>query len=221
MTSSGKLAFDPNGDLTIKAGKERREFLVCSRTVARASPVFKAMLYGNFKEARPADPTESWIVELPEDDADSTEILFNIIHSHFDRIPDALSLQSLFAALIVTEKYDMTQLVRPWIKAWFAPHRANVMPSNYALMLCTTWELGDEGIFTNIAESMCIECGIGPSGSLTIGYLFGDGSKRWLPLALSGYLEPPGLLGESPVRRPPSCRQVSTLSWLISMFHGG
>lgn len=107
-SSSGVVAVGLSGDLTITAGKEERQFLVCSKTLARASPVFKAMLYGNFKEARPASLTEPWVVELPEDDAHSSEVLFNIIHSNFDRIPDALPLQKLFDILVVTDKYDMT-----------------------------------------------------------------------------------------------------------------
>ena len=172
MTSSGNLTFDANGDLTIKVGKGQREFLVCPKTLARASPVFKAMLYGDFKEARPANPTESWIIELPEDDADSTGILFNIIHSCFDRIPDILSLHQLFALLIVTEKYNMTQFVRPWINNWFAPHRISVSLDNYALMLSITWELGEEAIFTDVAKAICIEWGINSSGNLAIEYSY-------------------------------------------------
>jgi hypothetical protein len=151
------------------------------------------------------------------------EILFNIIHSHFDRIPEVLSLQRLFKVLVVAEKYDMTQLVRPWIKDWFAPHRENVRPNHYALMLCTTWELGAEAIFTDIAKSMCVECGINSSGQLVIEYLYPRQfyphilDKRWETLALSGHLEPPGLLGKSPVYGLLSCRQVSAFE--LADFH--
>ena len=217
----GKRAFDSNGDLTIKVGRRGREFLVCSKTVARASPVFKAMLYGNFKEARPADPTESWIVKLPEDDANSVEILFNIIHSHFDRVPDVLSLLGLFWVLVITEKYNTTQLLRPWIKGWFAPHCEDVTPNNYALLLCTAWELGDETILTTVAKSLCIDCGIDSLGQLTIECSNPRTSyprvsdKHWKILALSGHLEPPGLLGESPVRR---LHVVFFFNCPISMF---
>jgi BTB/POZ domain len=221
MSVSEKIAFDSNGDLTMKVGWREREFLVCSKTVARASPVFKAMLYGNFKEARPADPTESWIVNLPEDGSDSMEILFNIIHSHFDNISHNLSLENLFGVLVVAEKYDMTQVIRPWIKDWVAPYLEDVKPDRYALMLCVTWELGLEAIFMNIAKSMCIECGVNSSGQLVIEYQSSRGSysnvKKTIILELPGHLEPPGLLGEFLSSRSPFMSAGS--SFELAGFH--
>lgn len=182
------------------------------------------MLYGPFKEAQqPASPTESWIVELPEDGPDATEILFNIIHSHFGRIPNVLSLQELVGILVVAEKYDMIQLLRPWIKDWFTPHCKDVKPNDFALMLCTTWHLGDAATFTNIATKMCVDCGINSSGQLVIQYEYPQKRpplKRWETLALSEPLEPPGLLGESQVHYLDRFR---LLSWPIPLvvLYGG
>ncbi|KAJ1324717.1 BTB/POZ domain-containing protein 3/6 [Microdochium nivale] len=62
--------------------KQPVKFQVCSRALARASPVFKTMLYGGFAEARPSDGGE-WLVELPDDPAPAMKQLFEIMHSQF------------------------------------------------------------------------------------------------------------------------------------------
>ncbi|KAI0477142.1 hypothetical protein GGR56DRAFT_691413 [Xylariaceae sp. FL0804] len=88
-------------------------FVVCSRALARASPVWKRMLYGGFAESqrRPASLDSSssssfdatttttttttsgggggghWTVELPEDDAGAMATLLHIVHGRFGQLP--------------------------------------------------------------------------------------------------------------------------------------
>lgn len=127
---------DPAGDLCLKVGRYSRpglfvthvqaivtSFTVCSRSLARASPVFNTMLFGSFKESRGREvSTPNWSVDLPDDDAEAMELLLNIIHANFSMIPDKFpSLQGterLYQIAVLADKYDCIDLLRPWVKTW-------------------------------------------------------------------------------------------------------
>jgi hypothetical protein len=106
---------DSCGDLTLVVGSDTNKptFLVCSRSLSRSSPVFRAMLYGSFRESRPAD-INSWLVELPDDSAIPAGILFDIVHGRFRMVtPRMVRLDALYEILAFTDKYDMTSLLVP------------------------------------------------------------------------------------------------------------
>lgn len=121
VAGQATIAVDEDGDLSLKVGPDtdNTTFLVCSRTLSRSSPVFKAMLYGSFRESRPADPGASpWVVELPDDNHLPAEILLNIIHGRFDFTPKVMTIDTLYEILAFADKYDMTSRLNPWMQAW-------------------------------------------------------------------------------------------------------
>ncbi|KAF6834438.1 nuclear pore protein-like protein [Colletotrichum plurivorum] len=60
-------SFDELRDLILQVGSHGWKHQVCSRSVARASPVFKEMIYGPSGEPRvTSDP---WVISIPEDTA--------------------------------------------------------------------------------------------------------------------------------------------------------
>ncbi|KAJ0383085.1 hypothetical protein COL922a_011229 [Colletotrichum nupharicola] len=113
--------FDTHGDLTLKVGGNRSayHFLVCSRTLRRSSPVFKAMLFSGFAESKPAD-SAAWTIQLPDDDPSVILLVLSIIHGHFQLVARELKEYQLHEVLIVTEKHDMTKILNPWASTWFA-----------------------------------------------------------------------------------------------------
>ncbi|KAH7014538.1 uncharacterized protein B0I36DRAFT_369485 [Microdochium trichocladiopsis] len=83
---------DKRGDLCLRVGMEAKSktstpcsFLVCSRALARSSPVFETMLYGGWLESRPeaSAATSNWTAELPVDDAGTIEQLLSAMHGDF------------------------------------------------------------------------------------------------------------------------------------------
>jgi hypothetical protein len=65
--SGGVEVFDPRGDLTLVAGADRVVFRVCSRSLARSSPVWDATLYGPFAEGKGQQQEEcGWEILLPD-----------------------------------------------------------------------------------------------------------------------------------------------------------
>ncbi|KAI1388138.1 uncharacterized protein F4822DRAFT_303427 [Hypoxylon trugodes] len=109
-----KVVIDPDGDLNLVVGsRDSRTFVVCSKALARASPVWKTLLYGGFAESIQPDRStgKEWIVNLPDDDAAAVQIILNILHYRFDEIP-------ISAHTILSDKYDLTRLLRPWVRGW-------------------------------------------------------------------------------------------------------
>ena len=132
---TGTTAIDDNGDLTLAIGSnnEKATFLVCSRSLSRSSHVFKAMLYGSFRESRStnagAGPSR-WVVELPDDNPVPAAILLNISHARLKAIPPKVdSLTMFYEILVFADKYDMTGLLGPWTQTWVS----SIFPRDAAL----------------------------------------------------------------------------------------
>jgi len=176
-----KLSIDADGDLILVVGPRSREFLVCSKALSRASRVFKCMLNGPFKEARPeAGP---WVVTLPEDNDAAAELMLYIIHSMFDHVPATLSVAELYDALVFADKYDMTGHFRPWMENWLAQNRQDLRESerfNTAIGIC--WATGDVETLRFLANRICLECSINIRGQL-IGFDFRRLEEAELPLS--------------------------------------
>lgn len=163
--SSG--TFDPHGDLRLVVGHDKAESLVCSRSLARASPVFRNMLYGRFSEAMPA--RGEWRVELPEDDPNALCFLFNIIHGRFDRIANGIGAvyadRDIYEVAILTDKYDLTHMLRPWANSWLNDI-ANRHRRDFTSRIWIAWEMGDYKLFAAECENLYLNAAIDSDGNL-------------------------------------------------------
>ncbi|KAI1486906.1 hypothetical protein F5X96DRAFT_687967 [Biscogniauxia mediterranea] len=94
-------------------------FLVCSKALSRASPVWKRLLYGGLPESKPADGTK-WKVFLPKDRPEPMATILNIIHSQFRDIPSGnkVTLGVFYQIVLVAEKYDVMHVLQPWCDRW-------------------------------------------------------------------------------------------------------
>jgi hypothetical protein len=104
--------------------------VVSSKALALASPVFKAMFSGQFKEgidlAQAQAASQRYQLDLPEDKAEPMEILCNLIHAKMDRIPDSPSPSSLADLAILAEKYQCLLVLKYPGKAWLKPSMTSV-----------------------------------------------------------------------------------------------
>ncbi|KAI0377355.1 hypothetical protein F5Y04DRAFT_264440 [Hypomontagnella monticulosa] len=198
VTNPSKVIIDPDGDLHLTVGESNPvTFLVCSKALARASLVWKKLLYGGFAESVQPDRAsgEEWIVKLPEDDPKAIEILLDIIHCRFDRVPTSVALKpapavdralkwsDLYQLTVLTDKYDLTRSLEPWVGRWLK----TVPPSGLKadLFAWITWELGDQPLFEVMVMNLILLCPINPGGGLQFG----------TTKLFSNTLEPPGLSG--------------------------
>jgi hypothetical protein len=172
------FVFDDEGDLTLVVGEgeEQKRLKVCSRTLARHSPVFKTMLFGGWAESRPVPSNQKWEVGLPDDKWMSTHRAMQIVHGMFQEVGKwDLGLEALYELLAFTNKYDMTPTLRPWAKKLL---QANDRELRNPLLLFVAWELGSESIFEAAVKMIAYSCRAGkPSGRL---YVKLDDKTYWL-----------------------------------------
>jgi hypothetical protein len=200
-----RVDIDRDGDLTLVVGPERRKFLVCSRTLSRASPVFKQMLYGNpqWQESRPKDPSQlPWVVKLPGDNHDATKTLLEIIHSRFAHVPSiCATVDELYEILVVAGKYDMTKLLRPWVQGWVTS--LPPLQDNQAIWpaLGVATELGAEEIVRQLFWRIIEETKCDQEGNILVQLASG----KMLALETAGVaLTPFKLIGKSERRIEPT-----------------
>lgn len=155
--SSPVEIFDPHGDLKLIVGEEQVVFLVCSRALARSSPVWEAMLYGPFCEGMVQQTEAEWEIPLPEDDPDVFRTILSAVHGGFDEIPEILSGHELFSLTAVADKYDMVDALKPFWRRWVKhenPLRVRI-GQDLIDYLCVCHKLG-YGRGFSLAFSQCV-----------------------------------------------------------------
>ncbi|KAI5797525.1 hypothetical protein DFH27DRAFT_107042 [Peziza echinospora] len=152
---SGEISFYSNSDLTLKAilgegdNKEKPVALhVASTALCIASPVFRAMLaQDKYLEGAGLHSSrklgQSYILQLPEDDAESLAILCHIIHLNHHKVPRSMTVERLARLCVVLDKYVCTLAAASWIDFWLAH-----MPQNTPEP--TPRDLKADGSFTDL-----------------------------------------------------------------------
>ncbi|KAK4125835.1 hypothetical protein N657DRAFT_280442 [Parathielavia appendiculata] len=162
-----RLVLDPDGDLILHIGAEVNDepdmidAQVCSVTMRRSSPVFKAMLFGSWIEAKPS--AGPWIVSLPDDKPAPLTIMLAIAHGRFDLVPHMKEgstrrqdLELMVDVLTVADKYDLTRLLGPWAPWWINivryPHRNS--SREIAQGMYVAWQLGSLDRLSSIIKAV-------------------------------------------------------------------
>ena len=164
------MTMDPRGDLVliVGEGKDKRNFRVCSRTLARSSKVFDVMLYGSFKEAKSNQVEGSkWEIELPEDSPAGFEIILSVIHGT-EKNPHMAAppcYDPIFDVLTLVDKYDMANTLNvPW-QEWYNSARlgGNDDLEGLTQHLWITRELGIRDEFFTVLKHLASEVLITPT----------------------------------------------------------
>jgi hypothetical protein len=207
-------SIDPDGDLYLRIGQKRhggaRDFKVCSATMRRSSPVWKSMLFGPWTEAKPTQG--DWIVELPEDSAEVLKILLSIVHGRFEVVPKNIALTLLYDMLIVTDKYDMISVIRPWANDWVRSVKdpAPIFLTGHEQLkrTYTAWELGCDGVVDE--QMICFIFGLACHDR--------SFSYKGIPIFLLGcHNGPPDLVGKSNYLPSKSAYILTTLTHASSI----
>ncbi|KAL0472033.1 hypothetical protein QR685DRAFT_604972 [Neurospora intermedia] len=135
------IEIDPDGDLLLYT---KPGLALGGRF--RFRPVWKAMLFGPWKEPKPADDS-GWAVELPEDPAYEFRIVLSIIHGFVNRVPSYLLISTLFRLLILVNKYDITHTMTPWCTKWETPALGTLVGPLVPKGLYIARELGHKNLF--------------------------------------------------------------------------
>lgn len=142
------VKIDNRGDVTLAVHETETSgvemaFLVCSRTLARASDYFETLLYGRFAEAkgRASADTTPWVVHLYEDDAAAFEILLNVVHAKPKDVPSTVDESLLLTIIVMADKYLLTHHLRRVRSGW-APWRGSrfTWPFSPGMANTRTWQ---------------------------------------------------------------------------------
>ncbi|KAK2040183.1 hypothetical protein LZ31DRAFT_587318 [Colletotrichum somersetense] len=189
-----EVRVDPDGDLVLRAGQQtglpERSFRVCANALRRSSQVWKKMLFGPFKESKPAFGT--WLVHLPDDDPDALEIVLNIIHANFPLVPAEPGLAELYEIFQMANKYDMVPALKPWANAWLdvaegCAATAATDGESIAALTYVAWELGQVELHRKMMKELLLYSSIDKDGRMVTA----DG------VVLDDFdpIGPPGVLG--------------------------
>ncbi|KAK4239774.1 hypothetical protein C8A03DRAFT_13842 [Achaetomium macrosporum] len=201
---------DTDGDLILRVGSdgtaEMTDFKVCSATLRRVSPVFKAMLFGTWIESKPPRHSgRQWMVSLPEDDPSAMRVILHIVHGHFDKVPASSTSYALSDLVVTADKYDMLRCLRPWAAKWWkeATHEFYRRPIN-PLLVHVAREFGDESSYASGLKDLILRSCLTVKRSesaipeeVTEGTIFFRANRE--PLEICAPLSPPWRCGLSDV----------------------
>ncbi|KAF7863207.1 hypothetical protein EAF04_007290 [Stromatinia cepivora] len=160
LTPSADSSSDPSTVGTSPTPEPKKiRFVVSSRHLSLASPVFKAMLRGNFQEGLKLKETGKIEIPLPDDDSAAWKILLNIIHGRYMAIPLQLKLQVITQIAVLVDKYRMHEVVYLFFPTWrkamdYPPTRWEDIIS----WICISWvfELREE--FRELTQKVQLDC---------------------------------------------------------------
>lgn len=109
---------DPEGDVILVVGPDKRRMRVDSRCLRRASKVFAAMFSTRFAEGQNLSPLEPKEVPLPEDDHEHMLVLCNAFHLKNEVLESTPTTSDMLNLAVLIDKYDCAEAVRFISKAW-------------------------------------------------------------------------------------------------------
>ncbi|KAK3936435.1 hypothetical protein QBC46DRAFT_321587 [Diplogelasinospora grovesii] len=142
---------DSRGDLVLVVGQEKKEFLVCSRTLARASPNFAAKLFSEGREFSPVSGSENHVyrrkrrISFPEISVTAMHAILLIVHGAPTQVFGKLNdVNLLHDVLVITTRFEMTECLAPVAVKWLRKtYKAEVLRfDEVARQLYITYQLG-------------------------------------------------------------------------------
>ncbi|GKT48242.1 uncharacterized protein ColSpa_08423 [Colletotrichum spaethianum] len=143
-------------DIAVDKGSLRR-FVVCSKTLAQASHIFDAMLFGDFAEAQ-HHPNHSWVVRLPADSPEVMHIILTVAHDHLEDLPSTMSVTELVEPLVQADKYEMTHLLGRWLPKWFDQKMDVGACDDKRGLAWLAREIGAATVFKRLAVNLGYDC---------------------------------------------------------------
>lgn len=127
---------------------------VSSRHLILASPVFRKMLEGPWRESQACHgPLRE--ISVGEWDLEAFIIVLDIIHGHHRLVPRSLSLEMLAKVAVIVNYYDCVEVVEVFSDNWLQGLEKD-LPKSYGresiLALLASWVFSAVGIFEKMTE---------------------------------------------------------------------
>jgi hypothetical protein len=92
--------------------------VVSSKHLILASPIFKVMLSGRFREGLRRNAAGQMEVDLPDDDHAVMTVVLNLIHGRNRLVPKQVDLEMLTRLATLVDKYQMIEAVESLSDVW-------------------------------------------------------------------------------------------------------
>ncbi|KAI5919587.1 hypothetical protein F4810DRAFT_497170 [Camillea tinctor] len=167
------LNFHVDSDAVVLVEKDsiKTVYQISSCSIALASPVWCALLYGQDSKDRPAKG--EWSITL-EADPKALESIFRIVHYQFDQVPTSPDLDELFEIACLVSECQCTHLTYPWASNWVASlgEHPSLAEEDSLYAQChkaiwIAWVFGDIKLFEKMTNVLIITCSVGAGGKLT------------------------------------------------------
>lgn len=140
-------------------------FLVSSKHMSLASPVFKSMLGPRFQEGSTLRSKGKVEIPLPDDHPVAFGIVLDIIHCRLGKVPLKVDLDLLAHIAILVDKYQMVHVADVFIDIWTKalPSPPSTLEDNLLPWLAIAWvfDLSKEfALLTSVLQS-CSEGDVG------------------------------------------------------------
>ncbi|KAF2097098.1 hypothetical protein NA57DRAFT_77353 [Rhizodiscina lignyota] len=135
--------FDEDGDVALLLDQQPNQtygkrFVVSSKVLSLASPVWKAMFSGKYREGAKSED-----IPFPDDDPWALAFMLNLAHLRFASVTDPTPLEMVKIA-VLCDKYDLVSLCRFHVDGWVRRHRPTVDgdPVRYTGIIFFAWVFG-------------------------------------------------------------------------------
>lgn len=123
----GLERLNPDGDVILLVeGQSTGQFLVSSKILSIASPVFAKLFGSNFHEGMQMAKSSRPTIPLREDDPVAMRTILRILHHQEPEQVEPMNAERLAIFAIHCDKYDCVKALRPWILIWFNDFQSTV-----------------------------------------------------------------------------------------------
>ncbi|KAK4196094.1 hypothetical protein QBC40DRAFT_342952 [Triangularia verruculosa] len=131
-----------DGPQTNSILSESATFLVSSRHLILASPMFKAMLTGVWEEGDKNNGTAE--VGAEDWDTEALVIVMNVLHSHYRQVPKKVSLEMLAKIAIIVDYYQIHEALQIIASLWINALKKSLPDSpgrDVTLWILVSWDI--------------------------------------------------------------------------------
>lgn len=131
--TSDTIKLDPEGDAIFAIKKpasdqeETTTFLVSSKVLSLASPVFCKMFSPQFQEGTRVRNGECPRITLEDDDPTAMDVILRILHFQSDHVSLQKSRAEILSIAVHSDKYDCRGALKAWISTWWHANKLHKM----------------------------------------------------------------------------------------------
>lgn len=107
-------------------------------------------------ESSPTSSSTPKTIPFPDDDPSALLLILQIAHLKFSAIPRSCTYDMLLKLAILSDKYDVAGLVRPYLEGWVDGVKDTVNSPGHEGWLFISWTFGLVGTFTRVAKSLVV-----------------------------------------------------------------